>query len=172
VFIGQALNNLTIDSLVSKILDSKGQGANVSFKVERVFKGKIENGIIAIIQNSCPMTFNLGDKYLVFGTKRNQLYDSMDIYSPIIRLDSTDTTSDSEVIQYRLNKYYDDKTYETKIKKEYGLIIDTNLCSCYHSTGKTFKKYMRRKRTAGNNMFALWPGDWLNFSNFKLQRLV
>jgi hypothetical protein len=25
---------------------------------------------------------------------------------------------------------------------------------------------------AGNNMFALWPGEWLNFSNFKLQRLV
>jgi hypothetical protein len=21
-------------------------------------------------------------------------------------------------------------------------------------------------------MFALWPGEWLNFSNFKLQRLV
>ena len=27
-------------------------------------------------------------------------------------------------------------------------------------------------RTSYNNMFALWPGDWLNFSNFKLQRLV
>jgi hypothetical protein len=27
-------------------------------------------------------------------------------------------------------------------------------------------------RAAHNNMFALWPGDWLNFSNFKQQRLV
>jgi len=26
--------------------------------------------------------------------------------------------------------------------------------------------------TAHNNMFALWPGDMLNFSNFKQQRLV
>ncbi len=147
VFIGQALNNLTRDSIVSKLLDANGQGANVSFKVERVFKGKIENGIIAIIQNvnSCSMTFKLGDKYLVFGTRRDRLYDSIDIYSPIIRLDSTDTTTDDEVIQYRLNDFKEDKNYEAKIKDDFGLIIDTNLCACYYSTGKTFKKYMRRK---------------------------
>ena len=26
--------------------------------------------------------------------------------------------------------------------------------------------------TGANNMFALWPGDWLIFSNFNKQRLV
>jgi hypothetical protein len=147
VFIGQALNNLNRDSIVSKLLDLNGQGGNISFKVERVFKGKIEKEIIAIIQNggSCSMLFKLGDKYLVFGTRRDQLYDSMGIYTPIIRLDSTDTTTDNEVIQYRLNDFKEDKNYETKIKDDFGLIIDTNLCACYYSTGKTFKKYMRRK---------------------------
>lgn len=147
--------------MVSKLLDAKGYGDNVSFKVDRVFKGKIENGTIAIIQNgsSCSMTFKFGDKYLVFGTRRDHLYDSMDIYSPIIRLDSTDARADDEIIQYRLEDFKDDKKYETKIKDDLGLIIDTNLCACYSSTGKTFKKYMRRKRTAGNKMFLQWWDD-------------
>ena len=34
------------------------------------------------------------------------------------------------------------------------------------------KKSCGEKPPAGNNMFALWPGDWLIFSIFKLQRLV
>ena len=29
------------------------------------------------------------------------------------------------------------------------------------------KKNERLKVTAANSMFALWPGDWLNFSTFK-----
>lgn len=154
IFIGQALNNLSRDSVVAKLLDMNGQGSNVSFKVERIFKGKIEKGIIAIIQNgsSCSMTFKFGDKYLVFGKRKDRLYDSADIYSPIIRLDSTDTRTDDEVMQYRLADFKDNKMYETKIKKDFGLIIDTNLCNCYYSTGKTFKKYVRKKRTAGAHL--------------------
>lgn len=34
------------------------------------------------------------------------------------------------------------------------------------------RKRIGVNNTAANNMFALWPGDWLIFGNFKLQRLV
>ncbi len=147
VFIGYAVSNLGRDSAVSKLLDVGGQGVNVSFKVERVFKGKIDGEIIAIIQegSSCSMTFRLGDKYLVFGTRREGLYDSMDIYSPIIRLDSMDARSDHEIVQLRLKEFENDKEYEMKIKDDFGLVVGTNLCACFYSTGRTFKKYMKRK---------------------------
>jgi hypothetical protein len=37
----------------------------------------------------------------------------------------------------------------------------------------SFDKYWTDgSATTANNMFALCPGDWLNFSIFKLQRLV
>ena len=38
--------------------------------------------------------------------------------------------------------------------------------------GTRLRTKIREGPTTANNMFALWPGDWLNFSNFKLQRLV
>jgi len=154
VFIGQALNNLTPDSITSKILDIRGYGTSVIFKIEKRIKGHIDKDTIAIIQNNCPMTFTFGDKYVVFGMKRERLYDSSDIYSPIVQLDSSDTRPDEEIMNNRRERFEQDKLYEKSIRDKYGLIIDTSLCSCTYETGKTFKKYMRRTRTAGNNVHA------------------
>jgi len=152
VFIGTALNNLTPDTITSQLLDLKGTGARVSFKVEKVLKGNIDREIIAIIQNgnSCSMLFDLGDKYLIFGQKRDKIFDSEDIYGPIIRMDSSDTGTEEEVFQVRREGKEMELKYENKIKKEYGVMVDTDLCSCFYETGKTYKKYIRRKRTAGN----------------------
>ena len=103
VFIGRALNNLTPDTITSQYLDSKGNGIRISFKIEKLFKGKIDKDVIAIIQSgsSCSMLFDLGDRYLIFGRKRDKIFESDDIDGPIIRLDSADTMTDEEIIQVR-----------------------------------------------------------------------
>lgn len=152
VFIGTALNNLTPDTVTSQLLDLKGTGARVSFRVEKVLKGNIDRKIIAIIQNgsSCAMLFDLGDKYLVFGQKRDKIFDSGDIYESIISMDSSDTRPDKEIFHVRREEKEQELKYENKIKKEYGVMVDTNLCSCFYETGKTYNKYIRKKRRVGN----------------------
>jgi hypothetical protein len=91
------------------------------------------------------MLFDLGDRYLIFGGKRHRIFDSDDIYGPIIRLDSADTRTDEEIIQVRKEGRELELKYEQKIRTNYGPMVDTDLCSCFYETGKTFKKYMRRK---------------------------
>jgi hypothetical protein len=155
VIIGRALENLHADSIVRKLLDLKGGGGNVSFQIQEVLKGKIDKEIVAIIQDgsSCTMWFKFGDSYLIFGKKRERMYDSMDIYSPIISLDSADRRTDEEIIQIRKDEFAIEKEFENSIKCKYGIMINTNMCVCFYEQRKTFKKYMHRKRTAGNIMY-------------------
>ncbi|MBS1979273.1 MAG: hypothetical protein JST46_18025 [Bacteroidetes bacterium] len=155
VIIGRALKNLRLDSMVGKLLDLKGGGGNVSFQIQKVLKGTIDKEIVAIIQDgsSCTMWFKFGDSYLIFGKKREHMYDSMDVYSPILQFDSTDTITDEEIIQIRKTEFAIERQFEDSIKAEYGLMINTDMCLCFYEQGKTFKKYMRRKRTADNKMY-------------------
>jgi hypothetical protein len=147
VFSGQAISNLTPDKITSQYLDSKRNGIRISFKIEKVFKGKIDKDVIAIIQSggSCSMLFDLGDRYLIFGRKREKIFDSENIHDPIIRLDSADTRTDEEIIQIRKEAKELELKYEQTIRTTYGQMVDTDLCSCFYDSGKTFKKYMRRR---------------------------
>jgi hypothetical protein len=147
VFIGQALKNITPDTITSQYLDINGTGIRISFRVEKVYKGKIDKDLVAIMQGgtSCSMLFDLGDRYLIFGRKKDKIYEPDDIYDPIIRLDSTDTRTDEEVYEVRRKGRDLELKYEQKLMTVYGLMIDTDLCSCFYENEKTFRKYMRRK---------------------------
>lgn len=146
VLIGRALNNLDQDSVMTKVLDSKGYGANVAFKIEKMLKGKTEKSTVAIIQNgsSCDNYFKLGDRYIIFVIRREQLYDSADVYSPIVKLESTDTRSDEDVMKYRRDDLSKSKLYERTLKKNYGSILNTNYCTSFHEESKIFKKYLKK----------------------------
>ena len=152
VFLGQAIKNLHVDSHMALLMDERGTGTNTAFKVEKVLKGEIGLETIAIIQNNgnCAMRFKLGDRYVIFGWKMDKIFTEQDLDQ--IPLDSTELrhgdSSNNEI--YDEHKMLVD--FEDRIKKDYRLKVATSQCSCFYETGKTYKKYMRRKRTAGNNV--------------------
>jgi len=137
------------------LMDDRGTGTNISFKVEKVLKGKIGLETIAIIQNngSCAIRFKLSDRYVIFGWKMDKIFTDQDLDQVPLEIDSAELRNGDSID----NEIYDEHKmlidFEDRIKKDYRLKVTTSQCSCFYETGKTYKKYMRRKRTAGNTMY-------------------
>ena len=144
VLIGKAVKNLNPEEATAKYLDYNGSGGWITFEVEKVLKGDITNKTVAIIQdgNSCSVLFILGQRYLVFGYHRDKIY----TVNPDIEVMNHDPIDTRTTEQKRLGDE-DDKLrsdFEKKVIQDYGILIDTDVCSTFYDGSTQFKKYMNR----------------------------
>jgi hypothetical protein len=148
VFIGTAIRNINRDTTLAKLLDLNEWGIRVSFKIEKVLKGNINSKVIAIIQNgsSCSMSFGLNKRYIVFGDQRTQIFNTPDylLEPPSILNDSSSTYSREEMIKARKEENEELLAFESKIKNDYELMINTTMCRSFYEKAKVYKKIVRQ----------------------------
>lgn len=160
VFIGLAIRNIACDSTQAKLLDQTQWGIRVSFKIERVIKGDIKSSTIAIIQdgNSCSMTFGLGKRYMVFGSKRATMF----VHNPEIEesqtwKDTINADTLAKIMEERRLEALQEQRCEEQVRNQYEIMINTSLCSSFYEKSKLYRMLSRKIRTAGNKVYMSWP---------------
>lgn len=71
VLLGTAVENVHHNDSIKEQWDSEQFGINVKFKVEKVYKGRLETEFIFINQfetGNCIQSFKFGEKYIIVGT--------------------------------------------------------------------------------------------------------
>ncbi len=75
VLLGTAVENVHHNDSIKAFFDSEKSGLHVKFKVEKIYKGKLETDFVFVNQfetDNCIRSFKFGEKYIVVGTRINQ----------------------------------------------------------------------------------------------------
>lgn len=140
VVIGRPTTNIHPDSVAVRLLNDEGQGSEVFFKIEKIIKGEFKHDNIIIYQigrGSCLGMLRLGDRYLVFGHKKNYAPPPPRHLSPIVEVDSL--TGKEEIIYVPFDNTSIVGDYIKTIKDNYDIVY-TGLCGLFSERTKFYRQ--------------------------------
>ena len=139
VVIGRPTTNIHPDSIAVRLLNNEGKGSEVFFTIEKIIKGDFKQDKAIIYQigrGSCLGMLRLGDKYLVFGHKKNYAPPPPGDFSPIVEIDSL--TGKEEIIYVPFDNSSIVGEYIKTIKDDYEIVY-TGLCGLFSERTKFYR---------------------------------
>jgi len=146
VLLGRPITNIHPNSVAVRLLNREGTGSEVFFMVEKVIKGDIKQDTVIIYQigkGSCMGMLRLGDKYLIFGHKKNYAPPPPTDFSPIVDIDSL--TGKEEIIYVTFDNTSVVGDYIETIKENYDIVY-TGLCGIFHEETEFYHETRRRHK--------------------------
>lgn len=155
VLLGTAVGNVHHNDTIQAHWDSEQFGIHVKFKVEKVYKGKLETEFVFINQfetGNCIQSFKFGEKYIIVGTRikifENLRQFSEDVYKEDEIFETVQPPPPPPIGGLTINKM---RCYNIEMelvdhwneiaKKE--IVVYTNQCSSFYAES-TYGEYFRK----------------------------
>ena len=155
VLLGTAVENVHHNDSIKKHWDSEQFGIHVKFKVEKVYKGKLETEFIFINQfetGNCVQFFKFGEKYIIVGAIIKKFENlrpfSEEEYKEDEIFETFQSPSPPPIGGLTINKL---KCYNIEIELvdhwneivEKEIVVYTNQCSSFHGES-AYAKYFKK----------------------------